>query len=288
MTLRHIKIFVTVCQTGSITAAGEKLFIAQPSISVAISELENYYGIKLFDRISKRLYITEPGKKLLQYANHIVKLFDEMETEVKNFDNHGVIRIGASITIGTYLLPKYVKSFKEIYPDIEVQAIVDNSDTIEQHILNNYIDIGLIEGNIHNSYIKSHHFKEDKLVLICGINHPLSNHDELDINDIKNENFLLREKGSAGRELCDNIFATAGIDLNIICESSSSQAIIKAVTLGLGLSILPYLLVKDSINRKEIKMLNIKNISLDRYFSVIYHKNKFLTNSAKAFIDICE
>ena len=245
MTLRHIKIFVTVCQTGSITAAGEKLFIAQPSISVAISELENYYGIKLFDRISKRLYITEPGKKLLQYANHIVKLFDEMETEVKNFDNHGVIRIGASITIGTYLLPKYVKSFKEIY-----------------HILNNYIDIGLIEGNIHNSYIKSHHFKEDKLVLICGINHPLSNHDELDINDIKNENFLLREKGSAGRELCDNIFATAGIDLNIIWESSSTQAIIKAVTLGLGLSILPYLLVKDSINRKEIKMLNIKNLFL--------------------------
>lgn len=288
MTLRHLKIFVAVCQTGSVTAAGEKLYIAQPSISLAISELENYYGIKLFDRISKRLYITEGGKNFLQYANHILKLFDEMETEVKNFDTHGIIRIGASITIGTYLLPQYIKSFKEIYPEMEVQAIINNSDTIEQSILNNNIDIALIEGQIHSSYIRTHQFKKDKLVLICGLNHQLSNYDELHINDIKNESFLLREKGSAGREICDNIFATNGIDLNITWESSSTQAIIKAVSLGLGLSVLPYLLVKDSIERNEIKALNLKDISFDRYFSIIYHKNKFLTKSAKTFIDLCK
>lgn len=288
MTLRHLKIFVTVCQTGSVTAAGEKLYIAQPSISLAISELENYYGIKLFDRISKRLYITEGGKNFLQYANHILKLFDEMETEVKNFDTHGIIRVGASITIGTYLLPQYIKSFKEIYPEMEVQAVINNSDTIEQSVLNNNIDIALIEGQIHSPYIKSQQFKKDKLVLICGLNHQLSNYDELHINDIKNESFLLREKGSAGRELCDNIFAANGIDLNITWESSSTQAIIKAVSLGLGLSVLPHLLVKESIARNEVKIINLKNISFDRHFSIIYHKNKFLTKSAKTFIDICK
>lgn len=288
MTLRHLKIFVAVCQTGSVTAAGEKLYIAQPSISLAISELENYYGIKLFDRISKRLYITEGGKNFLQYANHILKLFDEMETEVKNFDTHGIIRVGASITIGTYLLPQYIKSFKEIYPEMEVQAVINNSDTIEQSVLNNNIDIALIEGQIHSPYIKSQQFKKDKLVLICGLNHQLSNYDELHINDIKNESFLLREKGSAGRELCDNIFAANGIDLNITWESSSTQAIIKAVSLGLGLSVLPHLLVKESIARNEVKIINLKNISFDRHFSIIYHKNKFLTKSAKTFIDICK
>ena len=205
MTLRHIKIFVAVCETGSATAAGEKLFIAQPSISLAISELEDYYGVKLFDRLSKRLYITEAGKHFLEYASHIVKIFEEMETEIRNFDTQGIIRIGASITIGNYLLPKYVEKFKRLHPNMEVQAIIANSDTIEENLMKNNIDLALIEGIIHSPYLKSIHFKEDELVLICGLSHPLAVRDEIELEDIKNEDLLLREKGSAGREICEKL-----------------------------------------------------------------------------------
>ena len=190
MTLRHLKIFVAVFETGSITAAGEKLYIAQPSISLAISELEAYYGIKLFDRISKRLYITASGKHFLQYATHIVGLFEDMEKEVKNFDAHGVIRVGSSITIGNYLLPNNIKAFKEMHPKMEVRVIIDNSKTIEQHILNNYIDIGLIEGIVHSPYIKSEHFMEDELVLICSNTHAFANCPEINIDSLKNSEFL--------------------------------------------------------------------------------------------------
>lgn len=288
MTLRHLKIFVAVCETGSATAAGEKLYIAQPSISLAISELEEYYGIKLFDRISKRLYITEAGKNFLQYANHIVNLFEELETEVKNFDTQGVIRVGASITIGNYLLPKYIEEFKRLHSNMEVQAIIDNSDTIEQNVIKNNIDLALIEGIIHSPYIKSTYFKKDELVLICGLSHPLAVNEEVNIDMLNRENFLLREKGSAGREICDGLFVEHGIDIKILWESSSTQAIIKGVTRGLGLSILPYLLVKDSIERGEVKVIKIKDVSLKRNFSIIYHKNKFLTSSAKDFIEICK
>ena len=288
MTLRHIKIFVAVCETGSATAAGEKLFIAQPSISLAISELEDYYGVKLFDRLSKRLYITEAGKHFLEYASHIVKIFEEMETEIRNFDTQGIIRIGASITIGNYLLPKYVEKFKRLHPNMEVQAIIANSDTIEENLMKNNIDLALIEGIIHSPYLKSIHFKEDELVLICGLSHPLAVRDEIELEDIKNEDLLLREKGSAGREICDGLFATNGIEVNILWESTSTQAIVRAVISGLGLSILPYLLVKDSIERGEVKVIKIKDVSLKRSFSIIYHKNKFLTNSAKDFMDICK
>ena len=288
MTLRHIKIFVAVCETGSATAAGEKLFIAQPSISLAISELEDYYGVKLFDRLSKRLYITEAGKHFLEYASHVVKIFEEMETEIRNFDTQGIIRIGASITIGNYLLPKYVEKFKRLHPNMEVQAIIANSDTIEENLMKNNIDLALIEGIIHSPYLKSIHFKEDELVLICGLSHPLAVRDEIELEDIKNEDLLLREKGSAGREICDGLFATNGIEINILWESTSTQAIVRAVISGLGLSILPYLLVKDSIERGEVKVIKIKDVSLKRSFSIIYHKNKFLTNSAKDFMDICK
>lgn len=288
MTLRHIKIFVAVCETGSATAAGEKLFIAQPSISLAISELEDYYGVKLFDRLSKRLYITEAGKYFLEYASHIIKIFEEMETGIRNFDTQGIIRVGASITIGNYLLPKYVESFKKLHPKIEVQAIIANSDTIEENLMKNNIDLALIEGIIHSPYLKSMQFKEDELVLICGLSHPLAENDEIDLEEIKNEDFLLREKGSAGREICDGLFATNEIEINILWESTSTQAIVRAVSSGLGLSILPYLLVKDNIERGEVKVIKIKDISLKRNFSIIYHKNKFLTNSAKDFIAICK
>ena len=105
MTLRHLRIFVAVCETGSMTAAASQLFIAQPSISLAVSEMEEYYGVKLFDRISRKLYLTENGRRALQYARHIIDLLDEMEQGVKDLDTVGQLRGGTSITIGTYLLP---------------------------------------------------------------------------------------------------------------------------------------------------------------------------------------
>ncbi|WP_338029027.1 LysR family transcriptional regulator [Acetivibrio clariflavus] len=212
MTLRHLKIFVTVCETGSATAAGEKLHIAQPSISLAISELEDYYGIKLFDRIAKRLHITEVGKSFLQYAAHIVGLFEDMEKEIKNFDVTGIIRIGASITIGNYLLPGYITQFKQIHPQMYVKVIIDNSEKIQQYILSNQIDIGLIEGVVHSSYIIEHKFRDDELVMVCGNDHPFANQKNIEISKLQGESFILREAGSAGREIFDSTMTSHGIE----------------------------------------------------------------------------
>lgn len=288
MTLRHLKIFVAVCETGSATAAGERLHIAQPSISLAISELENYYGIKLFDRIAKRLHITEAGRNFLQYATHIVGLFEDMEKEIKNFDAIGIIRIGASITIGNYLLPGYVTRFKQIHPQMDVKVIIDNSEKIQQYILSNQIDIGLIEGVVHSSYIIEHKFRDDELVMICGNNHPFANQKNIELSKLQRESFILREEGSAGREIFDSTMTSHGLKILPAWESISTQAIVRAVKANLGVSVLPYLLVKDSLERKEISMFQIKGIRFQRSFSVIYHRNKFLTESAKDFIALCK
>lgn len=288
MILRHLKIFVAVCETGSVTSAGERLYIAQPSVSLAISELEEYYGIKLFDRIAKRLHITETGKQFLQYATHIVALFDELEHRVKNFDAIGILRVGSSITIGNYLLPNYVKAFEAAHTQMKIHVTIDNSQSIEEKILNNQIDIALIEGFTHSPYIKTIKLLDDELVFICSIEHTLRSTNDLEIMELKNENFVLREKGSAVREIIDGIFALHGIDIMPTWESVSTQAIIRAVSAGLGISVLPYLLVKDSLERKEINTFSIKDVSLKRQFFIIYHKNKYLTQSAKDFINLCK
>lgn len=287
MTLRHLKIFVAICETGSVTAAGEKLFIAQPSVSHALSELEAFYGIKLFERISKRLQITEAGKKFLQYATHILGLFDDMDKEFKNYEVSGIIRIGASITIGNYLLPRYVKSFQELHAKMKVQVFIDNSETIEKYVLHNQVDIGLIEGNVHSENIKSEHFMDDELVLICSTTHPFARFHEVNIELLKSEDFILREKGSAGREFFEGIMAVSGIEITPLWESVSTQAIIRAVSAGLGISILPFLLVKDNIDRNEVEIIKMKDVSLKRKFNIIYHKDKFITQSVKDFMSLC-
>lgn len=286
MTLRHLKIFITVCETGSVTLAGEKLFIAQPSISLAISELEDYYGVKLFDRISKRLHITDIGKQFLQYSTHIISLFDEMENTMKNWDAIGTLRVGTSITIGNYLLPNFVDEFKVTHPKIKINALIDNSETIENAVLKNEIDIGFIEGFAHNPSIESKHFMDDDLVLICSPIHPFAKSKLIKIDDLKDVDFIMREKGSAGREIFDDILDLHGIKASILWQSSSTQAIVRAVSHNIGLSVLPYLLIKDSLKRNEICTVDIEGISLRRKFSVIYHKNKYLTESAKDFINL--
>jgi DNA-binding transcriptional LysR family regulator len=288
MTLRHLKIFVAVCECNGITAAAEKLYLAQPAVSLAISQLEDYYNVKLFDRISRKLCITETGKQLLNYATHIVSLFNEMENSIENWDRTGIMRIGTSISIGNELLPKLINDFKKQYPELKIQVVIDNSENIENKVLLNDIDFGLIEGIIHSEQIKYEKFMDDKLVVVCGHEHPLAAEDEINIQTLKEYDFILREKGSGGRELFDSTIMINNIEIKPIWESISTQAIIKAVKHGIGISILPFLLVREELESGTLKAVKVKDISFDRPFYIIYHKNKYLTDISKAFLKLCK
>jgi len=200
----------------------------------------------------------------------------------------GVIRIGASITIGNYLLPDYITKFKQLYPKMDVKVMIDNTDKIQQYILSNQIDIGLIEGIVHSPYLLEEKFSDDELILICSNNHPFAQCEGILLPQLQQEELILREVGSAGREIFDSTMITQGLEISPAWESSSTQAIVHAVQANLGVSVLPYLLVKDYIDRKEISQFQLKGIQFKRSFCVIYHCNKFLTESAKDFIAICK
>ncbi|MFI3172262.1 MAG: LysR family transcriptional regulator [Eubacteriales bacterium] len=288
MTLRHLRIYVAVCETGTLTAAGKKLYIAQPAISLAISELEGNYGVKFFDRISNRLHITDTGQQFLQYAQHIISLYEEMEHNIIDGDALGTLRIGSSISIANSILCDLVKCINEKHPKLKVNVIIQNSEIIEEKILDNSIDIGLIEGSVHSNYINTIDFMDDTLVFIAPLNHPLANKSQIDIWELQNEDFLLRELGSAGREIFDGLVDTYSLRINRMWQSTSTQAIIKGVANGFGLSMLPYLMVKESVESGMVSTFYLKDISLNRKFSVIHHKNKFLSQSTKEFIELCK
>lgn len=287
MTLRHLKIFVTVCACGGMTAAGEKLYLAQPSVSLAIRELEDYYGIRLFDRISHKLYLTQEGRRVQSYADHIISLFEEMETVIRNRDASGTLRVGASVTVGNHLLPRQVRRFQQEYPQMKVEVLISNSEILERAALDNQIDFALMEGNVQSPYLVQEKFREDRLVLLCGPDHPLWDRDQVTLEELPQYDFLLREKGSAGREIFDSIMRLAGIEIRPIWQSTSTKAIVQGVSQGLGLSVLPYLMVQAELDAGLVREVAIQGVSLLRHFSVIYHRNKFLSPGAKAFLAQC-
>lgn len=287
MTIRHLKIFVAVCEEGSITKAGQRLFMAQPTVSFAVSELEKYYGVKLFDRISKRLYLTDPGRKLLPYAQHIVSMFDEMEAGIRDWNNSGTLYVGASITIGNCLLPGLLKTFAGHRPGVDVKIQVDNSEKIEQSVLDNRIDFGLIEGVSHSPLIISEAFRDDELVLLFAPGHRWEAQPTVKPDELKGEPFLMRERGSGGRAIVESALLLHGIEIEPAWESISTQAILRAVSNGFGVTVLPLLLVENHLAQGMLLTRPIEGTSLKRKFAIIRHKNKYVTGAMQEFIDLC-
>ena len=287
MTLRHMKIFVSVFRHSNVTRAADELHLAQPSVSFAIKELEDYYGIRLFERIGKRITPTETGKEFYGYALHIVSMFDEMEKKIRNWDAIGTIRIGASITIGTHILPPLLKRYQSVYPDLRTEVTIRKSAAVECHILDNDIDIGLIENQPEHPDIIALPFMEDFLQAIVAPDHPLAECSEITLEQLAEYPFLMREKGSAGREILDACFALRQIAVRPLWESASTQAIVRGVAEGLGVAVLPCLLVRKNIEEHTVKMIPFTR-PLTRKLNIIYHKSKYLTNNMNAFINLCK
>lgn len=286
MTLRHMKIFTTVFRHSNVTKAADELHLAQPSVSVAIKELEEYYGIRLFERFGRRIFPTETGKEFYGYALHIVSMFEEMEKKIRNWDTLGVIRIGASITIGTHILPLLLKEYQALFPELRIEVMIKSSSIIEQYILDNNIDIGLIETQPESPDIIAHPFMEDYMQAIVAPDHPLSKYSQVTLEQLAEYPFLMRERGSAGREILDACFALRQITVHPLWESASTQAIIRGVSEGLGVAVLPCLLVKKNIDEHNVKMIPFSQ-PLTRKLNIICHKSKYLTENMKTFIDLC-
>ncbi len=173
------------------------------------------------------------------------------------------------------------------HPKIKVRVTVDNSAVLEKKILENQLDFALIEGTDHSDRIVFREFKKDELAVICGADSAYAGRDELSPKELPGLPFLLREKGSGTRELFDSTMLTHGIAIEPVWESVSTQAIIRRSPPALGLSVLPGRLVRPDLERRSIKRLTIKNVRSRRAFPLIYHKDKFLTRSAKEFIKLC-
>ena len=289
MTIRHMIIFRSVCENGyNSTKAAEVLHMTQPAVSLAIKELEQNYGVHLFDRIGRRLQITDAGRRFLQYAIHISDLFSDMETVLHDWDSKGILRIGASITIGSQFLPGYVKAFSQICPDIDVRVTIEQSERLEKKILSNELDCALIEGIAHDNNIISEPYMEDHLSVICSVEKGWMQEQCISLEEFQKQRFLLREKGSGTREVFDRVASQAGIHVTPVWEAMSTTALVNAVISGLGIAVLPHRMILPALRQGLINTVKVEGLSFSRNFHIIHHKDKFLTASAKRFIALCK
>lgn len=288
MTLRHIKIFLAICDNDcNTTKAAEALYMTQPAVSLAIKELEQHYGVILFDRIGRRLKITEAGQHFREYSIRISSLFDDMEKGMKNWDAFGVLRVGASVTIGSQFLPGYVKVFKSICPHTEIKAVIAPTDQLEQKVLNNELDFALIEGIPHSPSIVMERYMDDELAVVCPADGTFLQGQVLTLEEFQTQKFLLREEGSGTREVFDRTIGSAGLSITPVWEAMSTSSLINGVINGLGITVLPRRMVCGPLENGLVVTVKVEGLEFKRRFKIIYHKEKLLTSSAKEFLDLC-
>ena len=286
MTIQNLRIFTAVCRCGSVTKAAEQLHMAQPAVSRAIHELEHEFSLCLFERLHRRLVPTTYGAKLYEQSLQMIASFDSLEQSFQNGNDCGLLRVGASITIGNFLLPSLAMQFQKTYPSAELKVTISNSETLQNALSENMLDLALIEDTIQRSHLVSSAFATDHLILITPPMHPLLMHSEIMLQDIAAYPLLMREKGSAGRNFVESVFAAHHLILDPIWESRSTNALIRAVAVGIGISILPERLVENALQEGKICTRPIKGESLQRTYYEVHHKDKYLTTSAKAFLEL--
>ena len=284
MTLRHIRIFETVCTCGcNTTRAAEQLHMTQPAVSLAIAELENYYGVKLFDRISRRLYLSEAGKRFLASAEDILLSFDDMEKSIRAWDKGGLLRVGGSVSIGAALMPHLAKAFAARLPETELRVRIDRSDRLQDAILQNTLDFALIEGIVHDDNLVEEDFLEDSLAILAAADADIP--DVLTPEAFCRQKLLMREVGSGTREIFSDTLSSHGIAApEPMWESLSTAALLHAAAEGLGIAVVPK---RMADGYQGLRQIAIEGVAFRRKYKIIYHRHKYLTDAEKTLMALC-
>lgn len=285
MNLRQLTIFKTVCEELSFTKAAEKLYMTQPAVSHVILDLEKEIGFVLFERIARKIYISESGKIVYEKAIQLLEMYRDLTENFSEIEASAPLRVGSSITIANFWLPRIIKKMQDQQEKIKCKIEIDSAAHIEQKLLSHDLDIALIEGIIQNEKLIKIPFSSYKMCVICSPQCKYASDKVITKRKMLEEPLLLREKGSAIRDALDSAFLLENLLIQPAWTSVNSQALIQAVKENLGLSVLPQIIVQKEIEAGELIPLEIEGISLQNKNYVVYHQDKFYSKAMKYFTD---
>jgi len=284
ITLRQLEVFTEVLKSGSTTQASVVLSLSQSAVSAALADIEGQLGVQLFDRVGKRLVINEHGRllypkalALLEQAGEIEKLFSR---------DGGSLRIGASSTIGNYMLPGMIASYRLDFPDTPIELNVGNTDDVINAVANFRVDLGLIEGPCRMPELVTQAWLDDELVVFAAPDHPLTK-GPVTLEALSQAPWILRERGSGTREVLDHLLLSQLPDFHLVMELGNSEAIKHAVRHGIGISCLSRRVVDEQLKTGSLVALSMPIEPLVRKLYLIHHRQKHISNALSRFLTYC-
>jgi len=270
----RLKVFYTVALRLNFTKAATELYISQPAVSKHIQELEETYKTKLFERYGSKIALTPAGKILLKYTKSIFEIYREIDFEMSSFikERQGLLRLGSSTTISQYIISPVLARFHQKQKDIKINLLNGNTEQIESALINKEIEIGIVEGQSKNQSIKYIPFLKDELVLVCRNQNPLAKQNEISVNDLKSMKFVTRERGSGTLEVIEFALKKAGIkfsDLQIEMQLGNTESIKSYLLNSDCFAFMSIHAVSKELLNKELIVLDVEKLSIERYFYII-------------------
>ncbi len=268
----RLDVFLSVARNLSFTKASSELRISQPAISKHISEIEQRYGVRLFERKSGKITLTYEGKIFFEHAQQIAEKYRELEFEMNILAqrNTGKLIIGASTTIAQYLLPVIMSKFVAKFPDIQLFLITGNSSYIESLVKLSSVDIGIVEGASQKREFKQTLFAHDELVVVCSSHNRQK--EEITLGELCDLPIVLRENGSGTLEVIEKFLVSNGLKLsllNITMQLGSTEAIKRFIREGNNFAIVSIASIIDELKRNELKIVEIKDLRIERDFHFV-------------------
>src|SRR3989449_1276636 len=286
MTLRQLRTFKAVADLSSFSLAAQQLRLSQPSVSYQVKELEEAIGMPLLDRLGKRVQLTQAGSILYAYARRTLDVLDEAALALEEMRGikRGTLRVGASTTVGIYLLPAALGAFKREHPGLVISLEIGTRERVQEQVLNSELDLAVVGPALKDPELAVIPFLSDELVVIAPTGHPLTGKRGLTLKQLAGEPFVMREAASGSRWSLEKAARKAGARLNVAMELGSNGAIKHAVESGLGLAVISRYACALELSSGRLVELDVRGFPIRRDWHIVHLRRRRLPASVQAFI----
>lgn len=281
MTIRDLEIFIEVVKAKNMSNAAKNLEISQPTVSHAISQIENEYNVKLFDRVSKKLYITDVGLRLYDFAQNILEQFEETVIFLQSSSTAHNINLGVSSNFSSQFLLEIIDEYEEKKNDVSIRVYVDSREKIIQKLNAGIINLAILDGDIGVEDNSAEPFFEDEIFIISSKNSSINDKDVLEAEDLKNKKFVLGDLDDYSKKILLNYLREKSIpiDLKFICQNKDMVLNIVKNTDALSIG------ASSTFSDNELVKHRLSDISIKRTYYLVYHNDAFLKKNLKNFVN---
>ena len=285
-TLRQLEVFLAVARFETVSRAARELGMSQSAASGSLADLESQFDVQLFDRVGKRLTLSELGRAVRPAAEALDGHARELETRLANRDEIGPLRVGATLSIGNYLLAPLLARFLEVHPAAKVTVSIANTAEIARKVKNFELDVGLIEGELEDPELEMTSFREDELCVFCAPEHPFARLKKLDDRRLRSAKWIVREPGSGTRQAFDHSMHGILPELHILLELQHTEAIKSAVKAGLGVGCVSRIALADEFALGTLRPCRVPDRDFRRQFYLVVRRDKYRGSAIREWFDL--